>query len=49
MYRPIYYTIIKSITTYGCEVWQIEEKHYWLLKCKWRRSARISGKEKVKN
>jgi hypothetical protein len=28
---------------------KLKEKHYWLLKCKWSRSARISGKEKVKN
>jgi hypothetical protein len=26
--RCVYNTIIKSITTYGCEIWQIKEKIY---------------------
>jgi hypothetical protein len=32
--KIIYNTILKSIATYGCEVWQIKEinKKYWLWK-----------------
>jgi hypothetical protein len=43
-------TIIKSISTYGCEVWQIKGKKILGLEMDfWRISARISRREKVRN
>jgi hypothetical protein len=52
--KCIYNTIIKSFTSYGCEVWQIKEKkrRKKLLALEmdfWHRSARTSRREKVRN
>lgn len=49
----IYNTIVKSIVTYGSEVWQINEKNKRKLLATemdfWRRSARISRLEHIRN
>jgi hypothetical protein len=48
--KCIYDTIIKCITIYGCEVWQIKEKNLLALEIIfWHRSARKSRREKVRN
>jgi hypothetical protein len=45
-----YNTIMKSITTYGREVWRIKEKTILSLETDfWRTSANTSRREKVRN
>lgn len=51
--RMIYNTIIKSILTYGSEVWPMKERTKKILKATemdfWRRSAGISRRDHVRN
>lgn len=51
--KRIYNTIIKSITTYGCEVWPIKDRTEKMLRTTemdfWRRSAGISRRDRITN
>jgi hypothetical protein len=47
--KCVYKTIIKSITIYGCEVWQIKEKKLALVMDFWRRPAWTSRRGKVRS
>ncbi|CAH0393483.1 unnamed protein product [Bemisia tabaci] len=51
--RRIYNVVVKSILTYGCEVWQLKERTQRMLRATemdfWRRSAGISRRDRVRN
>ena len=51
--RRIYNAIVKSIITYGSEVWQLKKRSEDILRATemdfWRRSAGISRRERVRN
>lgn len=51
--RRIYNAIVKSIVTYGCEVWPMKQRTREVLEATemdfWRRSAGISRKDRVRN
>ena len=51
--RKIYNVIVKSIVTYGSEVWQLKKRTEDMLRATemdfWRRSAGISRRERIRN
>ena len=51
--RRIYNAVVKSILTYGCEVWQLKKRTQDMLRATemdfWRRSAGISRRDRVRN